>query len=146
MPKQLRLLFDEDVARLPDATSLDVRYIKDETPGQKDPVVLNRAIKLRRTLVTHDQGYLKAGAVKRTNRGVVVVIPGRLSGADLQDNLETFQFCLLRCLGEAPDNRVFLLKAYEGVEIKRSDGFRSPMMPWTDQCKVWRRPNDQLGT
>ena len=92
---------------------LDVVHALDESdPGAPDLMLLNRARKLKRTFVTKDKGFLKAGAVPVKHCGVIVVTPDTTSAFQLEQNLQHFQLCAHGCLEyQNLSNEVFLLEA-----------------------------------
>lgn len=129
--QRLRLYLDENLPVITHA-DLDAVHARDIVKrGEPDLVALNRATKLKRAFVTHDRGFLRAGAAPAKHSGIVVVQPARVSADDLARNLRRLQFCVLRCL-EPKDlfNAVLILELDQRIACKHRDGYRHVLHEW----------------
>ena len=129
--RRFRLYLDENMPVVTDA-ELDVVHTHDiVNRGERDLVALNRATKLKRAFVTHDRGFLRAGAVPAKHSGVVVVQPATANAKDLARNLRRLRSCLLHCLEPSSvANQVLILEIEQGIACKHPDGYCHVLHEW----------------
>ena len=129
--RRLRLYLDENLPVVTHAELAVVHARYRVKRGESDLVALNRATKLRRAFVTHDKGFLRAGAVPTKHSGIVVVQPANVATEDLARNLRRLQFCLFHCLEpKSLTNEVLILELDQRIACKHPDGYRPVLHEW----------------